>query len=145
MMLRVFVEHPPSSGTWCKIRPFRNDGSLQSVLVRAFFDQRLQDGIVTVMEIRDGADRREEGDGLSLRTVGSRVAGSGFFHPMEKTEDKKTSGWLSRFITRVKVVTAPNPSLPNESTTQLRDMDGDVDSQDPQPANTQKKVRYGFF
>ncbi|KAF9046002.1 hypothetical protein BDZ89DRAFT_1033798 [Hymenopellis radicata] len=137
MMLRIFVEHPATSGTWCKIRPFKNDGSLQSVLVRAFFDQRLQDGTVTVMEIRDGADRREEGDGLSLRRVGSRVAGSGIFHPMEKSEDKRTSGWLSRFITTVKVVTAPKPGVSNDSTTQLQDIGEDGD--DSQPANTQKK------
>ena len=138
MMHRVFVEHPPASGTWCKIRPFKNDGSLQTVLVRAFFDGRLNDGVVTVLDIRDGADRREEGDGLSLKSVSSRI-----FHAKDK-EDKKPGGWFSKLLKRVSPKSKPasNPDA-SESHTQLRELDED-DVDDHSQSNhqeVQKKVQ----
>lgn len=147
MMHRVYVEHPPASGIWAKIRPFKNDGSLQSVLVQAFFVQRLRDGVVTVMEIRDGADRREEGDHLSLRSVGSHL-GSRIFHPKDKGEEKKSGGWLSKLLGRVKPAAGPRPSPADESNTQLRDIGSeDIDedgSGEMQEADPQRKVRRRF-
>ncbi|KAK0204114.1 hypothetical protein DFS33DRAFT_861439 [Desarmillaria ectypa] len=103
MALRIYVEHPVSSGNWCKIRPFKVDGSLQSVLVRTFFEERLREGVITTIDIRDGVDRKEETDGKSLRSMGSRI-----LHPQkEKTEKKQGGGWLNGLITRIKTVAAP--------------------------------------
>ncbi|KAG7446899.1 uncharacterized protein BT62DRAFT_919451 [Guyanagaster necrorhizus] len=114
MSVRIYVEHPASSGNWCKIRPFKLDGSLQSVLVRTFFEERLREGVVTTIDIRDGVDRKEETDGKSLRSVGSRI-----LHPQrEKTETKQGGGWLNDLISRVKSVTTP----PNK---ELRDVNTD--------------------
>lgn len=79
--VRIFVENPPDSGKWSKIRVWKDDGSLQSVLVQEFFEGRRRDGIVTRVEVRDGADRLAEGDAMSLRSVGSRI-----FHPRERAE-----------------------------------------------------------
>ena len=53
----LFVEHPPSSGTFVKIRRWKsNDGSLQSALMQAFFEERMQSGIVNLIDVRDGPD-----------------------------------------------------------------------------------------
>ncbi|KAK0445966.1 uncharacterized protein EV420DRAFT_909099 [Desarmillaria tabescens] len=103
MALRIFVEHPASSGNWCKIRSFKADGSLQSVLVRTFFEERLREGVVTTIDIRDGVDRKEESDGRSLRSMGSKI-----LHPQkEKTEKKQGGGWFNGLINRIKTVAAP--------------------------------------
>lgn len=74
--LRIFVENPPDSGTFSKVRFWKDDGSLQSVLVKEFFAHRMQDGIVTVLDVRDGNDRE---DTLSIRSgfTGSMGAGMG--------------------------------------------------------------------
>lgn len=63
--LRIYVENPPNSGTFCKIRHWKNDGTLQSVLIRDFFEGRLRDGLLTTLEIRDGQDRD---DALSIKS-----------------------------------------------------------------------------
>jgi len=78
--VRIFVENPPDSGNWSKIRAWKHDGSLQSVLVQAFFEERRRDGVITRIEVRDGADRAAEGDTMSLHSVASRI-----FHPRESS------------------------------------------------------------
>jgi hypothetical protein len=57
--LRVFVENPPNSGTFSKIRFWKDDGSLQSVLVKQFFEKRMTENIVTILDIRDGNERED--------------------------------------------------------------------------------------
>ncbi|KAF5365260.1 hypothetical protein D9758_005377 [Tetrapyrgos nigripes] len=49
----VYVEHPPASGSFNKITPWRRDGSLQTMLVNDFFDQRLKNGITTYLVVRE--------------------------------------------------------------------------------------------
>ncbi|KZW00204.1 hypothetical protein EXIGLDRAFT_165916 [Exidia glandulosa HHB12029] len=56
--LRIYVENPPGSGTFSKVRYWKDDGSLQSVLVKQFFEDRLRDGVTMRFEIRDGRERR---------------------------------------------------------------------------------------
>lgn len=68
--LRIFVENPPNSGNFSKIRFWKDDGSLQSVLVKEFFARRVRDATITVLDVRDGNDRE---DTLSIR---SGIAGS---------------------------------------------------------------------
>ena len=92
--VRIFVENPAGSGNWSKVRPWKHDGSLQSVLVQQFFETRRNDGIITRLDVRDGSDRHAEGDTLSLRTVGSRI-----LNRRQGTEDGKSSvswrtGWF---------------------------------------------------
>lgn len=55
--LRIFVENPAGSGTFSKVRYWKDDGSLQSVLVKQFFEDRMRDGVTMRFEIRDGRDR----------------------------------------------------------------------------------------
>ncbi|KIY73003.1 hypothetical protein CYLTODRAFT_417513 [Cylindrobasidium torrendii FP15055 ss-10] len=147
MIVRILVEHPPGSGNWAKIRPFKYDSSLQSVLVRDFFEGRRREGTLTVVEIRDGADRREEGDGLSLRSVSSRV-GSRIFHPQkESLKGKQPSSWLGRIFSR-----QPVPKVPaSESTTQLQDIGSDAEGEDdgqapvPPPKKSSSLFGGGLF
>ncbi|KAH7104407.1 hypothetical protein BKA62DRAFT_635536 [Auriculariales sp. MPI-PUGE-AT-0066] len=61
-MVRVYVEEPAGSGTYCKIRFWKDDGSLQSILVREFFERRCSTGGITTFELRDGRERAEEDD-----------------------------------------------------------------------------------
>lgn len=61
-MVRIFVEEPVGSGTFAKVRYWKDDGSLQSVLVKEFFAKRCANGGITTFELRDGRDRREEGE-----------------------------------------------------------------------------------
>lgn len=113
--VRIFVENPPDSGNWSKIRAWKADGSLQSVLVQAFFEERRREGIVTRIEVRDGSDRAAEGDTMSLHSVASRI-----FHPREgssvpaspnpKQRRKSIVGWLGLGSTRSK----PQPATPQD-------------------------------
>lgn len=97
------------------------------------------------MEIRDGADRREEGDHLSLRSVGSHL-GSRIFHPKDRGEEKKSGGWLSKLFKRAKPGPRARPA--GESQTQLRDIGPeDIDEDDTgdmDEGDSQKQVRYRF-
>lgn len=92
--VRIFIENPAESGNWSKVRPWKHDGSLQSVLVQQFFEKRREGGIITRVDVRDGSDRHAEGDTLSLRTVGSRI-----LNRRTDTEDGKSNtfrraGWF---------------------------------------------------
>ncbi|KAG8791115.1 hypothetical protein FRC17_008799, partial [Serendipita sp. 399] len=95
--LRIFVENPVDSGTWSKLRHWKHDGSLQSVLVQEFFEKRRISGVVTRLDIRDGHDRQTEGDSHSLRTVGSRI----FQRPRPSNDDAQSNvssrqgGWFA--------------------------------------------------
>ncbi|KAE9392633.1 hypothetical protein BT96DRAFT_265535 [Gymnopus androsaceus JB14] len=71
MSLRIFVEHPPASGTFVKIRPWKDDGSLQSILMKAFFEERMKNGTTTTLDIRDG-NVRENGIGEGGKDSGAR-------------------------------------------------------------------------
>ncbi|KAJ3806716.1 hypothetical protein F5876DRAFT_80415 [Lentinula aff. lateritia] len=54
MSLRIFVEHPPASSNFVKIRSWKDDGTLQSNLMKAFFEERMKAGVTTNLDIRDG-------------------------------------------------------------------------------------------
>ncbi|TRM69217.1 hypothetical protein BD626DRAFT_473337 [Schizophyllum amplum] len=89
MTTRIFVENPPNSGVWSKVRFWKDDGSLQSVLVQQFFAARMRDGIVTSFDVRDGHDRDDVmsiKSGMSGRSGVSRIVpGTG-----------QTREWLKR-------------------------------------------------
>ncbi|KAK0192198.1 hypothetical protein F5146DRAFT_1135952 [Armillaria mellea] len=107
MVLRIYVE-----------------ASSFSVLVRTFFEERLREGVVTTIDIRDGTDRKEESDGRSLRSMGSRI-----LNPQkEKMEKKQGGGWFNGLINRIKTVTAPPKNQP-------RDVDTD-EAEELRPRNT---------
>jgi len=55
--LQIFVEHPPASGNFVKVQPWKDDGTLQSILMKAFFEERMKNGTTTTLDIRDGNDR----------------------------------------------------------------------------------------
>ncbi|THV05764.1 hypothetical protein K435DRAFT_849754 [Dendrothele bispora CBS 962.96] len=57
--LRIFVEHPPSSGIFNKVCPWQEDGTLQSTLVKSFFEERMRTGTVTTLDVRDTRDERD--------------------------------------------------------------------------------------
>ncbi|KZW02174.1 hypothetical protein EXIGLDRAFT_744656 [Exidia glandulosa HHB12029] len=61
-MVRIFVEEPANSGTYAKVRFWKDDGSLQSVLVKEFFEKRMNEGGITTFELRDGRERANEDD-----------------------------------------------------------------------------------
>jgi len=55
--LRIFVENPRGSRLYSKVRFWKDDSSLQSVLVKKFFEERMKDGGICRFEIRDGKER----------------------------------------------------------------------------------------
>ncbi|KAI4294582.1 hypothetical protein K525DRAFT_261455, partial [Schizophyllum commune Loenen D] len=89
MTTRIFVENPPNSGNWSKIRFWKDDGSLQSVLVQQFFAARMREGVITSFDVRDGHDRDDVmsiKSGMSGRSGVSRIVpGTG-----------QTREWLKR-------------------------------------------------
>ncbi|KAJ7017480.1 hypothetical protein C8F04DRAFT_1335667 [Mycena alexandri] len=62
MGLRVFIEQPADSATWSKVRSWKHDNSLQSILVQKYLEERRAAGIITRFDVRDGSDRRDESD-----------------------------------------------------------------------------------
>ncbi|KAK0482250.1 hypothetical protein IW261DRAFT_1677948 [Armillaria novae-zelandiae] len=95
------------------VLPYLCRASSISVLVRAFFEERLREGVVTTIDVRDGVDRKEESDGRSLRSMGSRI-----LNPQkEKTEKKQGGGWFNGLINRIKTVTAPPHKEPRDVNT----------------------------
>jgi len=108
MGLRIFIEQPAGSTTWSKVRPWKHDNSLQSILVQKYLEERRAGGVITRFEVRDGADRRDESDALSLRSVGSRIVHT--MHHRGETTTSTTSGrqgqgqvqggWLGTLIRR---------------------------------------------
>ncbi|CAK5280315.1 unnamed protein product [Mycena citricolor] len=71
--VRIFIEQPADSGSWSKVRPWKHDTSLQTILVQKHFAHRMSAGVITRFDVRDGSDRKDESDSLSLRSVGSRI------------------------------------------------------------------------
>jgi len=103
MGLRIFIEQPADSATWSKVRSWKHDNSLQSILVQKYLEDRRAAGVITRFEVRDGADRRDESDSLSLRTVGSRIV-HGMHHSRGEasgtnTPSRRTS-WFGTLIRR---------------------------------------------
>ena len=77
--LRIFIEHPPDSNRWAKVRPWKRDTSLISLLLNDFFERRRRDGIVLRIDVRDGHERPANDSGSSggfASAVGSFIAGS---------------------------------------------------------------------
>jgi hypothetical protein len=102
MGLRVFVEQPADSATWSKVRPWKHDNSLQSILVQKFLEDRRAAGVITRFDVRDGSDRRDESDNLSLRAVGSRIV-HGMHHRGETSSTTATDrrkSWFGTLIRR---------------------------------------------
>jgi len=103
MGLRIFVEHRVDPVTWSKIRPWKHDGSLQSILVQKYFEDRRAAGAITRFEVRDGSDRRDESDNLSLRAVGSRIV-HGMHHRGETTASttatNRRTSWFGTLMRR---------------------------------------------
>ncbi|KAJ7751227.1 hypothetical protein DFH07DRAFT_826589 [Mycena maculata] len=104
MGLRIFIEQPAESATWSKVRPWKHDNSLQSILVQKYLEDRRAAGTITRFEVRDGSDRRDESDNLSLRAVGSRIV-HGMHHRGETTESTATGRqgqgtWLGTLMKR---------------------------------------------
>lgn len=75
--LRIFIEHPPDSNRWAKVRPWKQDTSLLSLLFNDFFERRRRGGIVLRIDVRDGHERPANDAGTSFTSaVGSFIAGS---------------------------------------------------------------------
>lgn len=89
MGLRVFIEQPADSGQWSKVRPWKHDSSLQTILVQKHLEDRRAAGTITRFDVRDGSDRRDESDNLSLRAVGSRIVHT--MHHRGETSGASTS------------------------------------------------------
>ncbi|KAF9078512.1 hypothetical protein BDP27DRAFT_1412481 [Rhodocollybia butyracea] len=66
MSLRIFIEHPPASGNFVRVRPWKDDGALQSILMKAFFVERMKNGITTNLDIRDGNVREPDVEGKDI-------------------------------------------------------------------------------
>lgn len=137
--MRIFIEHPPNSDQWLKVKVWKGDTSLQAALISELFESRRRDGIVTRFEVKDGSTRVREGDGLSLRTVGSRIAqslsGGSRVQLQEEGEERPASkSWFPTFgfpFGRRQRVSDPE-------STPLRDDDDDDD--DSHPATPAPKV-----
>ncbi|KAJ6520081.1 hypothetical protein C8R45DRAFT_1085983 [Mycena sanguinolenta] len=102
MGLRIFIEQPADSATWSKVRPWKHDSSLQTILVQKFLEERRAAGIITRFDVRDGSDRRDESDALSLRSVGSRIV-HGIHHRSETTRattSARPTSWFGTLIRR---------------------------------------------
>jgi hypothetical protein len=103
MGLRIFIEQPADSATWSKVRPWKHDSSLQTILVQKYLEDRRVAGIITRFDVRDGSDRRDESDNLSLRSVGSRIV-HGMHHRGEtsgtSTSMKRPASWFGTLMRR---------------------------------------------
>ncbi|KAJ6575376.1 hypothetical protein B0H19DRAFT_935066 [Mycena capillaripes] len=101
MGLRVFIEQPADSSTWSKVRPWKHDNSLQSILVQKYLEDRRAAGTITRFDVRDGSDRRDESDNLSLRAVGSRIV-QGMHHRGETsgTSTGRRASWFGTIMRR---------------------------------------------
>ncbi|KAJ7361484.1 hypothetical protein DFH08DRAFT_952040 [Mycena albidolilacea] len=103
MGLRIFIEQPADSATWSKVRPWKHDSSLQTILVQKYLEDRRAAGIITRFDVRDGSDRRDESDNLSLRSVGSRIV-HGIHHRGEtsgtSTPMKRPASWFGTLMRR---------------------------------------------
>ncbi|KAJ3790068.1 hypothetical protein GGU10DRAFT_3119 [Lentinula aff. detonsa] len=91
LSLRIFVEHPPASGNYVKIRPWKDDGTLQSILMKAFFEERMNAGITTNLDIRDGNIRENDnGDGSKEGGIGAKEWLKA--HGLTKTKESAVEG-----------------------------------------------------
>jgi len=140
MGLRIFIEQPADSATWSKIRPWKHDSSLQTILVQKYFEDRRAAGVVTRFEVRDGADRRDESDNLSLRAVGSRIV-QGIHHRGETTSSNATGRRTSWFGTLMRRPTAKGKK--RQTVTEEEDDAGAEQTEDP--AAKQSSSFFGYL
>ncbi|KAJ7293079.1 hypothetical protein C8J57DRAFT_1268065 [Mycena rebaudengoi] len=118
MGLRIFIEQPADSATWSKVRQWKHDNSLQSILVQQFLEERRAAGVVTRFDVRDGADRRDDSsDANSLRSVGSRIV-----HGMHQRGDTTATAsstarrsWFGTLIRRPSAKTKQRPVTEDEA------------------------------
>ncbi|KAH7108215.1 hypothetical protein BKA62DRAFT_764282 [Auriculariales sp. MPI-PUGE-AT-0066] len=89
--LRIFVENPVDSGTFTQVHYWKDDGSLQSVLVKEFFMQRLEQDAVLRFEIRDGKERTID----IVDDAASEGHGTGLFRKGSLKDSVFSMSWLS--------------------------------------------------
>ncbi|KAJ7446397.1 hypothetical protein B0H11DRAFT_2084531 [Mycena galericulata] len=147
MGLRIFIEQPAESATFSKVRPWKHDNSLQSILVQKHLEERRAAGIITRFEVRDGAERRDE-DNLSLRSVGSRIV-HGMHHRGETTASTSSGrqgqgqgSWLGTIMRR----RSTTKGKKKQPSTEEEDEVGEVGSeQPPEPPVKQSSSIFGYF
>ncbi|KAF8646666.1 hypothetical protein AX16_007164 [Volvariella volvacea WC 439] len=126
--LRIFIENPPESGTFSKVRFWKNDTSLQSVLIRNFFEARMRTGIVVTLDIRDGHDREDTQSIKSGINNGSHIITSSLSRTGASTKDWLRRRGLNRSTSNVHGNSAP--PTPNDD----EDEDGEpMTPPQPQP------------
>lgn len=114
--LRIYVENPPGSGTFSKVRYWKDDGSLQSVLVKQFFEERMRDGVTMRFEIRDGRDRRNGSLDAAFDDSVVGTSESGMFSRLHKGK-KPSAMSLDWFMGRGRSGTDAVPPLPSKNPT----------------------------
>lgn len=116
--LRIYVENPPDSGTFSKVRVWKDDGSLQSVLVKQFFEDRMRDGLLMRFEIRDGRERKSDvwGDLADDSVAGTSEGHDALFNRLAQ-KGKKRSAISLDWFTRSRAALHDNggPSTPNKT------------------------------
>ncbi|KAJ7070769.1 hypothetical protein C8F01DRAFT_1107704 [Mycena amicta] len=146
MGLRIFIEQPAESGSWSKVRAWKHDSSLQTILVQKYFEDRRASGTITRFDVRDGADRRDESDSHSLRSVGSRIVHG--IHPRGGSEASRGSttgrsarptSWFGTLLRR-----GTNKDKKKQATT-AADEQGDDEEQAPEPPAKQPTSIFGYL
>ncbi|KAE9400820.1 hypothetical protein BT96DRAFT_975154 [Gymnopus androsaceus JB14] len=89
--LQIFVEHPPASGNFVKIQPWKDDGTLQSTLMKAFFEERMKNDTTTTLDIRDGNVQWFKARGLMRTKSTSSTGGESEEHEGETRADAKAT------------------------------------------------------
>ncbi|KAJ7103277.1 hypothetical protein B0H15DRAFT_942755 [Mycena belliarum] len=139
MGLRIFIEQPADSATWSKIRPWKHDNSLQSILVQKYFEDRRAAGVISRFEVRDGTDRRDEADNLSLRSVGSRIV-----HQMHHRGETSASGATARRSWFGTLIQRPSKGKKPMRTAEEDDEEGGAE-QPPEPPTKQSSSIFGYL
>ncbi|KAJ7246267.1 hypothetical protein B0H12DRAFT_1203332 [Mycena haematopus] len=141
MGLRIFIEQPADSAAWSKVRPWKHDSSLQTILVQKFLEERRAAGIITRFDVRDGSDRRDESDNLSLRSVGSRIV-HGMHHRGETsgtTTSRRPTSWFGTLIRR------PTGKGKQKQTTTVDHEEDTEAEQPPDPPAKQSTSIFGYL
>lgn len=107
--LRIFVENPVESGLFSKVRFWKDDGSLQSTLIKDFFEMRRVEGAIMRFEVRDGRARIggvAEEDGHAT-PAGESVESEGTTNTRLHKKRSITFDWFTKH--RRGPATAPEP------------------------------------
>ncbi|KAJ6621122.1 hypothetical protein B0H10DRAFT_2215387 [Mycena sp. CBHHK59/15] len=139
MGLRIFVEHPVDSAQWSKIRHWKHDNSLQSILVQKFFEDRRSAGVITRFDVRDGSDRRDDSDSHSLRAVGSRIV-QGIHQRGETSTTTNRRSWFGTFVRRKPVPGKKDGTIPDPD----QEDDADVGAPEESPPK-QSTSLFGYL